>query len=93
MRRIFSSRFERCGDRLIYRVRGSGFLKHMVRNLTGTLLELGKGNLGEIELKNWLTAPPGVKAGPTLPGCGLFLVGVEYPQDLANPPNTPAPPP
>src|SRR5262249_13856022 len=41
VRRIFSSRAERCADRLIYRVRGSGFLKHMVRNLMGTLVELG----------------------------------------------------
>ena len=36
---------------LLYRVRGSGFLKHMVRNLVGTLLEAGKGNLGEEELR------------------------------------------
>jgi tRNA pseudouridine38-40 synthase len=33
------------GDRLIYRVTGSGFLKHMVRNIVGVLLEAGKGNL------------------------------------------------
>ena len=50
VRTIFSSRAERAGERLLYRVRGSGFLKHMVRNLVGTLLEAGKGNLGNAVL-------------------------------------------
>lgn len=78
VRTIFSSRLERREDRLIYRVRGNGFLKHMVRNLVGTLLEAGKGNLDERGLQRLLEAPAGAKAGPTVPPCGLFLVGVEY---------------
>src|SRR5262249_29183113 len=45
VRTIFSSELERVGDRLYYRVRGSGFLKHMVRNVVGTLIEAGKGNI------------------------------------------------
>src|SRR5258708_26250249 len=40
----FSSRAQRTGEQLIYQVRGSGFLKHMVRNIVGMLLEVGKGN-------------------------------------------------
>ena len=71
VRTIFSSVLEREPGRLIYRVRGSGFLKHMVRNLVGTLLEAGKGNLAELG-----TLPP--KSGPTAPAKGLFLVEVEY---------------
>lgn len=78
VRTIFSSRLESRYDRLIYRVRGNGFLKHMVRNIVGTLLEAGKGNLDEGELRRLLEAPAGVKAGPTVPPSGLFLVGVEY---------------
>ena len=39
---------EREGERLIYRVRGSGFLKHMVRNMVGTLIEAGKGNIADL---------------------------------------------
>ena len=38
-------RASKSGDQLIYRVTGSGFLKHMVRNIVGTLLEAGKGNV------------------------------------------------
>ncbi len=62
---------EREEDRLIYRVRGSGFLKHMVRNLVGTLIEAGKGNIENLEALPAMT-------GPTAPAKGLFLVGVEY---------------
>jgi len=78
VRTIFSSRLEPAGERLTYRVRGSGFLKHMVRNIVGTLLEVGKGNLDAQGVCALLT--PGVtsKAGPTAPARGLFLVGVEY---------------
>jgi tRNA pseudouridine38-40 synthase len=71
VRTIFSSTLERSPDRLVYRVRGSGFLKHMVRNLAGTLIEAGKGNLPS----------PAVfpkESGPTLPAKGLFLINVEY---------------
>lgn len=71
VRRISSSELRRVDDRLIYRVRGSGFLKHMVRNLVGTLLDAGKGNIEDV------SAMP-ERSGPTAPAKGLFLVGVEY---------------
>jgi len=71
VRTIFSSELEARHGRLIYRVRGNGFLKHMVRNLVGTLLEAGKGNVEN------LTALP-CKSGPTAPAKGLFLMSVEY---------------
>jgi tRNA pseudouridine38-40 synthase len=71
VRTIFSSRAEIAGDRLLYRVRGSGFLKHMVRNLVGTILEIGKGNLAADSFQ-------ALKAGRTAPARGLFLVDVEY---------------
>jgi tRNA pseudouridine38-40 synthase len=71
VRTIFSSTLERQGGRLIYRVRGSGFLKHMVRNLVGTLIEAGRGNLPDLD------ALPG-RCGATVPAKGLFLINVEY---------------
>ena len=71
VRTIFASALHRQAGRLIYRVRGSGFLKHMVRNIVGTLIEAGKGNIAD------LTVLP-QKSGPTAPAKGLFLVDVEY---------------
>ena len=78
VRCLFSSAAERRGDRLIYRVRGSGFLKHMVRNIVGVLLEAGKGNLNRADLEQRLTPGCAIPAGPSAPARGLFLVGVEY---------------
>ena len=77
VRTIFSSRVNRQGDCLVYRVRGSGFLKHMVRNIMGTLIEVGKGNVREGDLRRMLRDRK-PKAGPTVPACGLFLVEVHY---------------
>jgi len=80
VRTIFSSRAQRTGDQLIYQVRGSGFLKHMVRNIVGALLEVGKGNLGEADVRALLAGVSGRGgAAATAPSKGLFLVRVEYP--------------
>lgn len=78
VRTIFSSRVIHEPPRLVYRVRGSGFLKHMVRNIVGTLLEAGKGNIDAACVRSLLAPGAPVKAGPTAPACGLFLVEVDY---------------
>ncbi|MBI2689315.1 MAG: tRNA pseudouridine(38-40) synthase TruA [Acidobacteria bacterium] len=77
-RTIYLSELVREGPRLFFRVRGSGFLKHMVRNLAGTLIEVGKGNLGGADVRRLLTAPGGSTSGSTAPASGLFLVEVTY---------------
>jgi len=76
VRTIFGSRLESLPHGLLYSVRGSGFLKHMVRNMVGTLLEAGKGKLGEAELRAILQTAG--RCGPTAPAKGLFLKKVEY---------------
>ena len=71
VRRVFASVLECGSGRLVYRIRGSGFLKHMVRNVVGTLIEAGRGNIADFrELP--------VKSGSTAPAKGLFLVSVDY---------------
>jgi tRNA pseudouridine38-40 synthase len=71
VRTVYSSILEPGRSRMVYRIRGSGFLKHMVRNIVGTLLEAGKGNIADCA-----TLPE--QSGPTAPAKGLFLVSVEY---------------
>lgn len=78
VRTIFSSRVEIAGDRLAYRVRGSGFLKHMVRNIVGVLLEVGKRNVSLEEVSMRLRERSGTGAVRAVPARGLFLIGVEY---------------
>jgi tRNA pseudouridine38-40 synthase len=78
VRRIFASSLWREGDELIYQVRGSGFLKHMVRMVVGTLIEVGKGNLDRDALLARLEPGYPGKSGPAMRACGLRLVSVEY---------------
>jgi tRNA pseudouridine38-40 synthase len=78
VRQIFCSSWRREAEELIYTVRGSGFLHHMVRNLVGTFLLAGKGALKPPELTQILTARSRSAAGATAPASGLCLVSVEY---------------
>jgi tRNA pseudouridine38-40 synthase len=78
VRRIFLSAWERCDDELIYNVRGNGFLHHMVRNLVGTFVLVGKGTLKREDVRRILDARERSAAGPTAPASGLYLVAVEY---------------
>jgi tRNA pseudouridine38-40 synthase len=78
VRTVFCSRLALEGDRLIYRVTGSGFLKHMVRNIVGVLLEVGKGNVDRGGFLARLKPGCEIPAGPTAPARGLFLISVEY---------------
>ncbi len=77
-RTVFASSFSRKEDLLIYSVTGSGFLKHMVRNVVGVLLEVGKGNLTQTDILERLKPECGLRAGPSVPASGLFLVSVQY---------------
>jgi tRNA pseudouridine38-40 synthase len=81
VRRVFSSGLVRVDDRLVYRVRGSGFLKHMVRNIVGVLIEAGKGNVDAAGIRARLAPGCPIPPGPTAPARGLFLVSVEYPSE------------
>jgi tRNA pseudouridine38-40 synthase len=85
IRSIFSSAWERrsveSAQLLVYRVRGNGFLHHMVRNLVGTMIDIGRRYLALDEIPRILVARSRAAAGPTAPARGLFLVSVEYPPE------------
>ena len=78
IRTIHSSLWARTKDELVYTVRGDGFLHHMVRNLVGTFLLVGKGSLQIGDVPTILEARNRSAAGPTAAACGLYLVSVEY---------------
>ncbi|RMF93725.1 MAG: tRNA pseudouridine(38-40) synthase TruA [Candidatus Schekmanbacteria bacterium] len=61
-----------------FTIEGSGFLKHMVRNIVGTLVEIGMGKMNPVEMIHILEARDRKKAGPTAPARGLVLVKVIY---------------
>ena len=78
VRTVFCSKLSLEAERLIYRVTGSGFLKHMVRNMVGVLLEVGKGNVDRNGVLARLEPGCSIPPGPTAPARGLFLISVEY---------------
>jgi tRNA pseudouridine38-40 synthase len=78
VRTIFSSEWKREGDEFIYTVKGSGFLHHMVRNLMGTFVLVGKGTLQPDDVGKILEKRERSAAGATAPASGLYLVSVEY---------------
>lgn len=78
IRTIFSSMWDRRAAELAYMVRGSGFLHHMVRNLVGTFILVGRGTLAVEDIPRILEARHRSAAGATAPASGLYLVSVEY---------------
>ncbi len=82
VRTIYFSSWEQrqteAGELVVYRVRGNGFLHHMVRNLAGTMIDVGRGQLTLEEIPGILAARSRSAAGPTAPARGLFLHSVEY---------------
>ena len=78
VRTIFSSVMIRAEDKLIYTVRGSGFLRHMVRNIVGSLVLVGNGKWLPQDIKRTLDARDRAAAGTTAPACGLYFLKVDY---------------
>lgn len=78
VRTIFVSNWRRDGELLTYSVSGSGFLHHMVRNLVGTFIEVGRGRFEPQDVAGILEARDRCAAGPTAPAKGLFLMSVDY---------------
>jgi tRNA pseudouridine38-40 synthase len=64
---------------LAYEVTGTGFLRHMVRTIVGTLVEVGRGRRPVAWMAEVLASRDRAAAGPTAPAAGLFLVRVDYP--------------
>ncbi len=75
---IYSSAWERSGDVLIYRVVGTGFLKQMVRNIVGTLTDIGRGRIRERTFAEIFASKNRRMAGVTAPAHGLTMDWVAY---------------
>ncbi len=78
VRTIRSICFSDQGKLLTIEFKGDGFLKYMVRNIVGTLVEVGRGRLKSADVGNVLRSKDRKKAGRTAPAYGLYLVSVRY---------------
>ncbi|ACO33465.1 MULTISPECIES: tRNA pseudouridine(38-40) synthase TruA [Acidobacterium] len=78
VRTIFASGWAEEDDLLIYRVHGNGFLHHMVRNLVGTMIGVGRRQFDAEDMPGLLALRDRSAAGATAPARGLFLYSVCY---------------
>jgi len=78
VRIIYSAKIVKEQERVAIILTGNGFLYNMVRIISGTLVEVGLGNIEPEEVKNILEAKNRQMAGKTLPAQGLFLMSVDY---------------
>jgi tRNA pseudouridine38-40 synthase len=77
-RTIYRCTLTKRGRRLLFTVEGNGFLHHMVRNMVGTLLELGRSRITLEQFRDLLETRDRTQAGFTVPSRGLILVRVRY---------------
>lgn len=69
---------EQHGEEIVFIVEARSFLHHQVRNMVGTLREVGDGSRKPEDIKTILEACDRRMAGPNAPACGLYLNRVEY---------------
>ena len=81
VRTIFGTSLKREGNKIIFEVRGDGFLYNMVRIMVGTLIEVGKGKLDPKSVKEILDSHDRQNAGPTAPAEGLYLAEIYFTQE------------
>lgn len=77
-RSVITADIERDNDRIAFKIKANGFLRYMVRNLTGTLVDVGLLKINPEDVKSIFASKDRSLAGPTAPPHGLFLVSVEY---------------
>jgi tRNA pseudouridine38-40 synthase len=77
IRRVLRSEVQRSGDLLTYEIEATAFLRHMVRNIVGTLVEIGQGRRSA-DLAALLAARDRAQAAATAPGQGLCLAEIRY---------------
>jgi tRNA pseudouridine38-40 synthase len=80
--RIYDARWEKKDNRLIFTIRADRFLRNMVRAIVGTLIEIGFGKMTLDEFEDIIAAKDRCRAGTSAPAKGLFLVDIEYPEEV-----------
>jgi tRNA pseudouridine38-40 synthase len=78
IRRVYTSEWRRDGNRFVYRVEASSFMRHMVRTMVATMIEAGRGKIAPSQVTALIEARDRSIAPASAPPCGLYLVEVRY---------------
>jgi tRNA pseudouridine38-40 synthase len=78
IRKIYRTSLDERNELLVYTIEATAFLRHMVRNIVGTLVEIGRKQRTPESFAELLSVRDRTKAGPTAPAHGLFLIEVKY---------------
>lgn len=78
VRKVKSLKIVKTGSKITITVVGDGFLRHMIRVIAGTLIEVGRGKLAPTDVKRILLSKDRKQAGPTIKAQGLTLLKVHY---------------
>ncbi|MBL4711559.1 MAG: tRNA pseudouridine(38-40) synthase TruA [Gammaproteobacteria bacterium] len=85
VREMQSITIKRAGDYVILDLKANAFLHHMVRNIMGTLMVIGRGEQPVEWMQKVLSGLDRKKAGMTAQAAGLYLINVEYPAEYGLP--------
>jgi tRNA pseudouridine38-40 synthase len=78
LRRVYSSRWTRQGNRIIYRIEATSYLRHMVRTMVAAMVEVGLGKRAPDSMADLMRSRDRALAPASAPAAGLFLVEVRY---------------
>ena len=80
--KIYFAGWEELDNRLVFTIKADRFLRNMVRAIVGTSVEIGFGKMNLKEFEDIILAKDRCRAGKSAPAKGLFLVDIEYPEEI-----------
>lgn len=80
--KIYQANWEEKANQLIFTIKADRFLRNMVRAIVGTMIEIGTGKIDLTEFEKIIAAKDRSRAGKSALAKGLFLVNIEYPEDI-----------
>lgn len=80
--KIMHARWTFDSEKWIFTIESDRFLRNMIRAIVGTLLEVGRGKMSVDEFRQVIEAKNRCEAGTSVPGKGLYMVNVEYPDEI-----------